>query len=64
MFNKHVPSNEVVLVTLKKVVERVFNFITVTKRIFQLCFLSRDGDVKYYSLFSVLYERFVRDDLP
>ena len=25
-------------------------------------FLSRDGDVKYYSLFSVLHDRFVRDD--
>ena len=27
-----------------------------------LCFLSRDGDVKCCSLFSALYDRFVRDD--
>ena len=25
-------------------------------------FLSRDGDANYYSLFSVLHDRFVRDD--
>ena len=29
---------------------------------FQLCFLSRDGDVIYYSLFSVVHDRFLRDD--
>ena len=28
---------------------------------FSIMFLSRDGDVKYYSLFSVLHDRFVRD---
>ena len=27
-----------------------------------LFYFGRDGDVKYYSLFSVLYDRFVRDD--
>ena len=32
--SKHVPSNEIVLVTLKEEVERVFNFTTVTQRIF------------------------------
>ena len=25
-------------------------------------FFSRDGDVKYYSLFSVFYDKYVRDD--
>ena len=29
---------------------------------FSIMFLSRDGDVKYYSLFSVLHDRFVQDD--
>ena len=29
---------------------------------FSIMFLSRDGDVRYYSLFSVLYDRFVQDD--
>ena len=29
---------------------------------FSIMFLSRDGDVKYCSLFSVLHDRFVRDD--
>ena len=26
--------------------------------------LCRDGDEKYYSLFSVLHDRFLRDDFP
>ena len=29
---------------------------------FSIMFLSRDGDVKYYCLFSVLHDRFVRCD--
>ena len=29
---------------------------------FSIMFLSRDGDVRYYSLFSVLHDRFVQDD--
>ena len=29
---------------------------------FSIMFLSRDRDVKYYSLFSVLHDRFVRGD--
>ena len=49
------------LVTLKEEVERVFILSTVTQRIFN-CVFSRYGDVKYYGLFSVLHDRFVRDD--
>ena len=29
---------------------------------FSIMFLSRDGDVRYYSLFSVLHDRFVQDN--
>ena len=29
---------------------------------FSIMFLSRNGDVRYYNLFSVLHDRFVQDD--
>ena len=55
------PSNEIELVALKEEVGR-FSISPQLHEGFSIMFLSRDGDVKYYSLFSVLHDRFVQND--
>ena len=53
--------NEIVLVTLKK----KWKGSSISPQLhkgFSIMFLSRDGGVRYYSLFLVLHDRFVQDD--